>query len=484
MAFDLASVLGSVSNLDTGLEKIEYIALDLIDPDERNFYSLEGLDKLAGSIELVGLQQPIRVRKNGERYTVVSGHRRRAACLLIRDGGSEQFANGVPCIVEKDEASAELQELRLIFANSSTRVMSSAELSRQAERVEYLFYALKEQGIEFPGRMRDHVAEACKVSKSKIARLNAIRKNLTPGFLGQFDSGILSEAAAYELQKLPAEIQEQLASEKWLAKRRGINASCAKNVSEFLDKTHNSPKCPGGSECSQPTIERLKFMAYAQYSWKTCDGGCCLFCYKRADCSYRCERCKERDKQSAKDEKRKKAQEKTREEQLQIERRAKIQAECQRFLPLLEAAGLGEKEKIQKSAEWDYITRETVRSYAFGEFGDMRFYSDRAVAPDGVVSIKRLADQLHCSADFICGLTDDPTPANERVLKSDTVGGWITDRDPEETGEYVLWYGNNWIEVNYYDADDCSWHIYENDSTPLRNIHGWIPLPKIQEVKE
>ncbi len=51
-----------VSKADTGREQIEYIPLDDIDPDPGNFYSLEGLDELAGNIELVGLQQPLRVR--------------------------------------------------------------------------------------------------------------------------------------------------------------------------------------------------------------------------------------------------------------------------------------------------------------------------------------------------------------------------------------------------------------------------------------
>ena len=87
--FDLASVLGSVSKF--GTEQIVLLPLDLIDPDPENFYSLEGLDELAGNIELMGLMDPLRVRPNGERYTIVSGHRRRAAIMLIRDGGSKRI---------------------------------------------------------------------------------------------------------------------------------------------------------------------------------------------------------------------------------------------------------------------------------------------------------------------------------------------------------------------------------------------------------
>ena len=478
--FDLQSCLKGVSGLNTR-DRIEYITLDRIDPDERNFYSLDGIEELAASIELVGLQQPIRVRRNGERYVVVSGHRRRAACLLIRDGGSDMFNGGVPCIVETGDVSEELQELRLIYANSATRVLSPAETSRQIERVTELLYKLKEQGVEFPGRMRDHVAEACNVSKTKIARLNAIRNNLCPGFLGQFDEGILTESAAYELQKLPAEIQEALASEKWLAKRRGINASCAKNVSEFLDKTHNAPKCPGGSECSQPTIERLKFMAYAQYSWKTCDGECCLHCYHRSECSYRCDKCRDEDKKKAADDKRERDAIKRREDARQQENRDRIQQECQRFLPLIEAAGLPDDEHIEKNGKWDFTTAKAVRKFAAGEFGDATFYNNTAIVPRGAVDVVRIAKQLSCSADFICGLTDDPTPANERVLKSDT--GWITDRDPVLSANYVLAYGRDNMEVCFFDAEREEWLMWSGDDMPIRGVRGWMLIPPLPEVK-
>lgn len=190
-----------MSRINTNAEQIVYIDLDRIDPDPANFYSLEGIDELAGNIELIGLQQPLRVRPEGERFTVISGHRRHAAIMLIRDGGSEQFAKGVPCIVEYGEATPAMRELRLIYANSSTRVLSPAELSKQAERVQELLYELKKQGVEFPGRMREHVAAACQVSESKLARLAAIRKNLIDVYRLAFDAGKLNEGNAYRLSQ-------------------------------------------------------------------------------------------------------------------------------------------------------------------------------------------------------------------------------------------------------------------------------------------
>ena len=44
--FDLSEVLKGVSNPGTGREQIEYISLDLIDRDPKNFYELNGIDYL------------------------------------------------------------------------------------------------------------------------------------------------------------------------------------------------------------------------------------------------------------------------------------------------------------------------------------------------------------------------------------------------------------------------------------------------------
>lgn len=121
---------------------------------------------------------PLRVRKADDGYTIVSGHRRFAALSLLAKE-DDKFASAA-CIVEPASVPQALQELRLIYANSDTRRMSGADISKQAERVEALLYQLKEEGMEFPGRMRDHVAEACKVSKSKLSRLAVIRDRLAP----------------------------------------------------------------------------------------------------------------------------------------------------------------------------------------------------------------------------------------------------------------------------------------------------------------
>lgn len=224
MSFDITSVLKGVSDPDTkGGKEIVYLPVDKIDPDPDNFYSLAGIDELADSIALIGLQQPLLVRPGEEigRYTVISGHRRLAAIQLLQDGEDDSahlFDHGVPCIIDLGELNIipgtdlakALQELKLIYANSATRVLSAAEISKQAERIEALLYTLKDQGMTFPGRMRQHVAKICQVSQTKIARLHAIRENLVPDLLERFDAGQINEAVAYRISQEPTGVQENL----------------------------------------------------------------------------------------------------------------------------------------------------------------------------------------------------------------------------------------------------------------------------------
>ena len=294
--FDLSSVLKDVSDLNTE-EQLVKIELDKLDPDPENFYSLDGLDELAGNIETVGLQQPLRVRPGeGGRFIVVSGHRRRAACMLIRDGGSQQFKDGVPCIVEYGEASAALRKLRLIYANSSTRQLTSAEQSRQAEEVTRLLYELKEQGVEFPGRMRDHVAEACQLSKTKIARLHAIRENLIQELLRHWDAGEIKEETAYQLSRFPAEIQ-QLVTEH-MAKPNVTRWPYADSLRAVLEdkEKYKLFACPAksGAQCSNLDTKILKNVF--SYSWEMCSPGkCCLDCANSGrSCSAMCPAARDR----------------------------------------------------------------------------------------------------------------------------------------------------------------------------------------------
>lgn len=220
-----------VSKLDTEATAIIFIPRERLLQNEKNFYDTSSIDELADSIALNGLIEPIIVRPvrdgSGD-YRIISGHRRfLAICELAKDE-PERWAR-VPAII-REPASDVLEELLLIEANRATRVMSSADTMRQAERYRELLAELKSQGVEIPGRLRDAVAEAMQISASRLARLDVIRKNLSPEWMEAFEAGSLSESAAYELARLP---QEQQASVRNKAKGNPTAQSVTAIASEL-----------------------------------------------------------------------------------------------------------------------------------------------------------------------------------------------------------------------------------------------------------
>ncbi len=430
--YNLAEVLrgqlegtkGDVSNLDTsgGREQLEYIGIDRIEGDPKNFYQLSGLEELAANIELLGLQQPLRVRADPEapdRVIVVSGHRRLAALKKLVEEGREDLRE-VPCIREREEGSAALQELRLIYANSGTRVLTSAELSRQAERVELLLYQLKEEGMEFPGRMRDHVAEACKVSAPKLARLKVIRENLAPAYMELFDRDKLPEQTAYALARLPREFQERMASAL-------LEVPSAWKVEKVMEKYNKGWRwepelsCPDGKPCKRGDVFLRRDCE--AFGWQSFCGGktCCLECDQAKGYSS-CERMCSKAKAQRKAEKDEAAEAALRRKRKQGRPYQKeTQGYAKRLLRAIDAAGLAEDTKIL----WEYkhYPVSTIRQWAAGEFDDPADWYSARLKPSACRDPVELAKLLNCSTDFLMGLTDElRPPAAEREENADEAG--------------------------------------------------------------
>lgn len=509
--FDLASVLGDVSGLNIETEQIVRIDLDRIDPDPDNFYSLEGLDGLAANIELIGLQQPLRVRPTGERYMIVSGHRRRAAIQMIRDGGSEQFAAGVPCIIEYGEASDAMRKLRLIYANSATRVLSSAELSKQAEEVQMLLYELKEQGVEFPGRMRDHVAEACKISASKLARLHAIRKNLDSNLLRYFDSGDLNEDAAYTLSQFPQKLQFAIGQELINYRRKKCPAgNIARAVLNNLDRHLNtSMRClahAGGSDCHHRQ-ERIVRSVFCQYDWQICTPGkCCMACNQLGNCGGACREAKAKLKLN------KQAEEEawiSSEQSRKSRNELALIAEARRFLPLVEAKEWPDDTKIP-GAWMRSLTVAELRAHADGDFKPGALFSwDHELVGTTIPAVKALARSLDCTTDFVLGLSNDPHGGADKERAAEGVDPYEADDLNDEDEVYTLfnwkigmppsnapgWYA---VKVRLAQTDvivrkvlfwneDTWWLNGRPDAHPLddsNSVIAWFVLPEDSEDPE
>lgn len=486
MGFNLADVLAEVSNLDTGREQIEYIRLELIEGDPNNFYQLTDLEQLADNIAMVGLQQPIRLRPvpgQVEKYTIVSGHRRHAAVSLLAKEDPERW-HEVACIVEDAAASPALQQLRLIYANSGTRKLTSSELNEQAHQVEKLLYQLKEEGYEFPGRMRDHVAEAVQISKTKLARLKVIRDNLVECWASAYKKDDLGESAAYELAQMKPEDQQLLFDVK---QRTGANIKClhVADISTFAERAEEIEKIickKDGCTCSNTILKKEKAAKTERYAYNYSCGKCCAKCDHLTSCKNACPKLKEKIKklkEKAKAERTKEAREKEERERPTIE---KIQSFWLRFGCARERSGKT-VEEYYKAAQMYYTKADDQKTKDME--GCIPEFSVYTTLPYGyqfhlsyAEKLIAIADLLDVSLDFLFCRTDNPVlagtgesldlswrPGSETPEKNtDAVACFAVEPESSKTiRRIVTWDGSNWC--------------FKNGAAVEVECVKWFPLP-------
>ena len=498
---DLGEILANnnpfqnVPNSGTGREQIEYIDIALIDSDPNNFYELSDIDQLAANIELCGLQQPIRVRNNPDdpnRVIIVSGHRRRAAIEKLVQEGREDLKE-IPCIREQRTGSAALQELQLIYANSDTRRMTSADIMKQVERVQDLLYQLKEEGIEFPGRMRDHVAEACKISKSKISRLKVIRDKLNPIWQPAFEAGKLNESAAYSLAQLLQEHQQVIYLQK---EKLGDPAAMVYEyqVSKMGERLAalDALTCPkDGVPCSNCN-KHAKITNAGAYEYVPCIK-CCSDCQQLAHCKAACPKMADRVAVLKEDEKERRKREKLTQEQIEQPIKERIQALWVRF---------GEA-RLAANKSWDDCCRAVnIGCWAHGgeegvaakESGDGKVDANTCL-PYGynshlsdVRNFVNIADLLGCSLDYLLCRTDDsrgfaPTPEPQPTGQL-MIAGWMPGgTTPAEPCNVVADFDANGIKLRllaYWDG--AAFLFGKNKAAIDAACIKWMRLPPDEEA--
>lgn len=486
-SFDLSSILKDVPNLDTdsAAEQVQRIPLELIDADDRNFYSLDYIDELAGNIELFGLMDPIRVRstENG-RYVVVSGHRRREAIKRIVADGSKQFADGVPCLVDKAAASAALQELKLIMANSDTRKLSSADQNRQAERLEDLLRQLQDEGVEFPGRLRDWVANLSGMSRSKLARLKVIRDRLDP-YLAKayYAKGKMNEATAYKLAQFPPDVQRQIILV--YTKSRDIRylyehtaVEIGKDIIRMKKLTCPADICKGACENVREMAGALYAQGYRAYD-KGCGKGCCYNCDSIANCKHCCPRMTDAKKAARASAAAERKAEKERQAEADAPKIAQINRQWARFGEACRAASM-KYDYVKKTAKlWSGEPAEKERALLAGTC----IVTTAATAPPWgySVSVNELcsaADLLGVSLDYLLCRTDNSETVADNAGNRQALT-WNSGQ-PEKSGRYLCRVREADLEsippfasFLTWSAEAGAWRGLESDEI----VDGWLPVP-------
>lgn len=486
MAFDLGAALKNVSRVDTGKEQITYLPIGSLDSDPKNFYELRGIEELADNISVAGLQQPIRVRA-GEapgRYTIVSGHRRLAAVKALAQEAPEKWTD-VPCIIETDDASPALQQLRLIYANANTRQLSSAEISDQASQVETLLYELKEEGYEFPGRMRDHVAEAVGVSRSKLARLKVIRDNLIPEFEESWRAGKISEGTAYRLAQASRERQKLIFAAHGRdsgGKLTWLSEGTVKNCLDEMDKaraTCGALDCFRGCKCDHAAAREQRAAKLQSYSALNCRG-CCRDCSNLAGCKGSCEYAGDV-KQQIKAARAEHAEAKAAEQARQAEAKAKDEKAIDQAAEIFRRTeelrvGLGLSVEELVGTWIAYGNGYYVRQYeeiVAGKRPDPYSTLPGDIRPSAAQNLVATADKLGCSVDYLLG-RDAPEPAG-------AAGIWKSG-EPEEPGHYIAVYdfsNDGKLKTEEMHWNGHGWILYRMPLLEECTVYYWTEVPEV-----
>lgn len=481
MGYDLTSIFKNAGVPNLGTTQVQRIRLDLIDEDSRNFYSMNGVQALADNIAIAGLLDPLRVRPAEDgRYTLVSGHRRRAACKLL--GWAE-----ADCIVEQSAMSPEMEELRLIFANKDTRNLSPADLDRQAQRVEALIPALKEQGFDFPGRTADWVAKLCDTNKTKIGNLKYIREHLAPELKAAYESGDMPLDLALHLAKCRQADQAPILGA--MKKFYCISASSVDTYAEKLQKL-DALLCgmDGCEPCSNLENRRRRVLDRFPYSSTVNCIQCCKECSLLADCQYACPKLADEIEQIKADRERQLQDTARRADEQKAARRAEEYqkrktwaALWRRFGEAREAAGVSADEislSYDSGPDKDIWACLESDAAATDEDTDMLPYG-YWIDYDAVETLIDAADMLHCSLDYLLCRTDDPAPTANKDTE------WQTGTPPKD-GQYYICLSlfsdeRPFRTTAYYDHGE--WLYAEPSRSGRRatieqKVVAWYPLPQ------
>lgn len=505
MAFDLSELMKDVSRPDTGREQISYLPYASLIPDPNNGYSMNGLEELARSIEVVGLQQPLRVKELGaERYGIISGHRRHAAIGLILQNDPAAFPEGVPCIVDRAGGSVAMRELQLLLANADNRKLTSADEAQQAERISDCLRKLEDEGYVFPGRHRDWVSKLSGLSRTKLARLNVIKTKLDPKLKREaYDKGQMTEEAAYELARLPEGTQRKVIA--WY-KSRGMQPSAwysgrIKDYAADIERL-STIKCPakfGGGPCvNQPSMLE-EIWKHGCQSYTHCGSGknCCSSCASLATCGHVCGYMLPKAEQLRQERRTKNKEMKAAQEAAEQPLVERIRAIWLRFGNALGRANM-EDEELRKitghkifQLDADQITAleagEPCKKLKAGTV--LPFYNSGYLSE--IERYIKTADALDCSLDYLFCRTDVPEVnrgvvadchANAAAMtRNDSEGvvpAWQTG-DPPGDGVYCCrLQGPNRVLMSLCRRCGEDWLLMTSDHVTALPCLGWWPVPE------
>lgn len=143
-------------------------------PDNDEIYTIGNMDGLKDDIQQHGLRQPLEVvpvEGESDRYILISGHRRWAACGILSACGDSRF-DALPCLIRESHGKLD-DRIALITANATARDLTDGERLAQYEALKDALTKKKAAG-QLEGKVRDEVCRILGLATGAAARLNVI----------------------------------------------------------------------------------------------------------------------------------------------------------------------------------------------------------------------------------------------------------------------------------------------------------------------
>lgn len=496
--FDLGELTRALSDTPEAVPKsgtLCLIPLDDLLPNPKNPYPLldeEAMLKLMDSIEDTGLLEPVSAYPmDGGKYMLVSGHNRREAYRRLRaerDDGTHRW-DKMPCVIAEAPDSAAKERIILVEANRQ-RVKSPKILTMEMETIGDAYYELVQAGQKPPGRKRDWIAKQMDITSARVGRLAKISKGLAPCYKPLWDAGGLPEDTADALAGLPQEAQERI---KRVCPKKVPTANAIRSMGDRLESKRYDYctvgfRCPDGGACTYQD----KFFRHDLIcdSWTRCSGAtCCIECCRGgahspdpydAACTEMCAKARaiyEKAKAEKKDSEEREAA-KARSKAVQ-----KAMADAARIVRAADAAGLDDDTKLESA--YSSLTKVGVlRKISLGDIpGKVNNYVLGEIVPWRTKDLTGMAQTLHCSTDYLLGLTDQLRPAavepGQMVLAAWMPGGLTPPEPCEVVADVAAGDGVELRRLLYWDG--AVFRFRKSGVDIEVSVNRWLRLPEVEK---
>lgn len=289
-------------------------------PDNDEIYTIGNMESLKDDIQQHGLRQPLEVipvEGQPDRYMLISGHRRWAACGILSACGESRF-DALPCLIR--ESHGELDDrIALITANATARDLTDGERLAQYEALKDALTKKKAAG-QLEGKVRDEVCRILGLSTGAAARLNVIasceneliKERLKAGEIGLMEA----YRSAQDYARFMGAAQEEPEQKEEPAETVPTNPDYAEwklppEAIAMVEKAHEEQK-RGQNDAPKPAVNKSVPLP-SVYSDPKCDysashrceneaglkhfikhgeihgcAGCCRDCKNKDTCEYSC----------------------------------------------------------------------------------------------------------------------------------------------------------------------------------------------------